>query len=357
MGPKLDYGAYYAANATNGDGGTQFHGISEAQWNALPFKDQLALMYQSANGTQPMVRPGQPGYEELARATGTTSGRPIYLTTESQGARGYLNDPKGEFQGDGFFAHAEDNQTPGFQELDDQPWNMTALIGAPLAFMGAGMLAGAGAGVEGAGTMTGLAGDESAGLAMGGAAGGGGGGGGLAALGGGGVPVTDLSIPAAGAGVPVTDLSIPAAGGAGAGTGAAGGLGSFLGSNAGNIVRGGLGLAALGGAAGGGGGGGGSGGGGGGGSGSTDANSIIEQMANANRVNQNTPFGSRNWVRGEDGRWTVNDTLNPAEQANFENVQGMNAGVTDFARQRLAKLLAAPPRSAADAPLNVRFGG
>lgn len=130
-------------------------------------------------------------------------------------------------------------------------------------------------------------------------------------------------------------------------TGAGGGLPGFLTRNGGNLAR--FGLAALGSSGGG--------GGGGGGGGSGDANSILEQMANANRVNQNTPFGSRNWSQGPDGRWTVNDTLNPAEQANFENVQGMNADVTGMARQRLASLLASPQRPRADAPLNIRFGG
>ncbi len=125
-----------------------------------------------------------------------------------------------------------------------------------------------------------------------------------------------------------------------------GGVSSFLGNNAGNLVRGGTALASLiagnkpGGSAT-----------SGGGGGMGDPNSIIEAMAGANRVNQNTPFGSRAWSQGADGRWTVNDSLNPAEQANFENVQGLNAGVTDMARQRLAALMAGTGRQRADRPL------
>lgn len=121
--------------------------------------------------------------------------------------------------------------------------------------------------------------------------------------------------------------------------------GTWVANNPLQAGRAALGLASLGAGLGGG-----SGGGGGGGSG--DANSIIEQMANANRVNHNTPLGSRNWAKGPDGRWTMNDTMDPAEEANFRNVQGMNASVTDMARQRLAALLAQGPSPRADRPIN-----
>lgn len=114
--------------------------------------------------------------------------------------------------------------------------------------------------------------------------------------------------------------------------------------NPGMIARGAMGLAALGAGSGG--------GGGGGPGGNTDASSIIDQMAQANRVNQNTPLGSRNWVKDPvSGQWTVNDTMNPNEQANFTNVQGLNGGITDMARARLAALLAQPPRQRADRPI------
>jgi hypothetical protein len=93
-------------------------------------------------------------------------------------------------------------------------------------------------------------------------------------------------------------------------------------------------------------------GGGGGGGGSGDANSIIEQMAQANRVDHNTPIGSRRWSQDPaTGRWTVNDSMSETEQANFGNVQQLNAGVTGMARDRLAQLLAQGPRQRYDRPL------
>lgn len=99
------------------------------------------------------------------------------------------------------------------------------------------------------------------------------------------------------------------------------------------IARMGLGLASLGAAS----------SGGGGSGGETDPQNIIEQMANANRVDQNTPIGSRRWSQDPaTGRWTVNDSMSPTEQANFEGVQGLNSSVTQMARDRLAALLAKP---------------
>lgn len=184
---------------------------------------------------------------------------------------------------------------------------------------------------------------EAGGLAGLGAASGGGGGGAGGAL--------TASVPgdlAVGGGsgmagsAPLVDMpAIQAAGGSGAG---AGGLVNSLGGWQ-NIARTGLGLASLGASSGG--------GGGGGGGGSGDAESIIDQMARHNRVDQNTPIGSRRWSQGADGRWTVNDTMSPAEQANFEQVQQMNSGVTGMARQRLADMLAnmAKPRPRYDRPL------
>ena len=75
-----------------------------------------------------------------------------------------------------------------------------------------------------------------------------------------------------------------------------------------------------------------------------DLDSLLERQANANRYNWNTPTGSRSWEQGPDGRWTVNDALNPAEQANYENVRTLNAGSTDYARDLLARTMAAPRR-------------
>lgn len=87
------------------------------------------------------------------------------------------------------------------------------------------------------------------------------------------------------------------------------------------------------------------GGGGGGGGGATgDLDSLLERQANANRYDWNTPTGSRSWAQGPDGRWTVNDALNPAEQANYENVRTLNADSTGYARDLLARTMAAPRR-------------
>lgn len=226
--------------------------------------------------------------------------------------------------------------TPESNIIDDETfidkYGVWALAAIPAAAMAAGALgAGGGAGAAGAGELAAGAGLDLVGAGPGFALEGGvAGAGGAAAAGGG----------------------AAAAGGAGAaGTGAAGAGSGVLGSgvSASQIARGALGLAALGQS--------GSGGGGGGGSGQpTDASAIIEQMANANRVDMNTPLGSRKWNKGADGRWSVNDSMNPAEQANFENVQGMNADVTGMGRQRLAEFLANPSkRKRADSPIN--FGG
>lgn len=76
-----------------------------------------------------------------------------------------------------------------------------------------------------------------------------------------------------------------------------------------------------------------------------DVNNIIETMANANRVNQSTPFGSRSWAQGPDGRWTATDAFSPEEQTNYEGVRGMNADVTKYAMQKLAALMAQPQKS------------
>lgn len=207
---------------------------------------------------------------------------------------------------------------------------------------GAGSLGGAvGAGAGAAGGATGLTPLTGVTLAPETAIGtmgtyGGAGPGGLASLGASG---------GSGAGVPVTDLSVPAAGGSGSPS-LLSQAGSAIANNPAQAARLGLGLAALGGAAH-------SANSSGSAGASTDPNSIIEQMANANRVNWNTPLGSRAWTHNQDGTWAVNDTLNPKEQANFENVQGMNSGVTDYAKQALARLLSAGPTPRADRPLVV----
>jgi hypothetical protein len=155
-----------------------------------------------------------------------------------------------------------------------------------------------------------------------------------------------------GSSIPLVEMpGIVSAGEAGGGLA---GLGAASGGGAGGAATGGLEIG--GGGAGGVGAGGGVGSagirGGGGGGGSSDAGSIIEEMANANRVDHNTPLGSRRWAQGADGRWTVTDAMDPAEETNFRNVQGMNSDVTGMTRQRLADLLANPqPRQRYDRPL------
>lgn len=115
-------------------------------------------------------------------------------------------------------------------------------------------------------------------------------------------------------------------------------LGNAITSNPGTAIRGIAGLgAAIAGSRGGG-------GGGSGGGGVGDFGDLLSAQANANRVDINTPTGSRRWSQGADGRWTVNDSMSPEEQANYENVRTMNAGATDYARQLLARTMARPQR-------------
>lgn len=230
----------------------------------------------------------------------------------------------------------------------------TIIGGAALAGMAgvgaAGAGAGAGSAAPGAGFTIGAEGAAGVGAgATGGASFSGLGGGGLAGLGeavgsGGGsssaatVPENlALSQGAGGASPALAEIpAIQQAGGATPGLWdrAVSSLGGY-----GNIARGALGLASLGAAR------------EGTSGGETNPQSIIEQMANANRVNHNTPFGSRAWSQGADGRWTVNDSLSPEEQANYEGVRGLNSNVTNTARDRLAAFMAQAPRGRYDRPL------
>ena len=144
---------------------------------------------------------------------------------------------------------------------------------------------------------------------------------------------------AAGAVPPMAELG--GVGAAGAGASGGGNLlsqaGSWIANNPGTALRGAAGLAALGAGV---------------SSGNQSANTggvgdfndILAAQANANRYDWNTPTGSRRWSQGADGRWTVNDSLSAPEQANFENVQALNAGSTGLARNRLAEIIAAPRR-------------
>ena len=74
-----------------------------------------------------------------------------------------------------------------------------------------------------------------------------------------------------------------------------------------------------------------------------DPNEIIGANANANRFNWNTTNGSRTWKKNDDGTWTLNDALNPAEQANYDAVNGLNAGITGLATSRLGGMNSSDP--------------
>lgn len=216
------------------------------------------------------------------------------------------------------------------------PTLAAALGGASSGGMGANV-ASTDAGATGASASTGAGASTAQTQAAIDAANGVGGGGGGAA----GAAAPGAGAAGAGASTAETQAAVDAANGVSGAGGVGGSAGNFL-SRAGSYIashpmdaaRVGLGLASLGAAS--------HGGSGSPGAAGGDMNSIIEQMAMANRVNQNTPIGSRQWVHNPDGTWTVNDTMSAPEQANFENVQGLNASVTDMARQRLAAFLAHP---------------
>lgn len=248
----------------------------------------------------------------------------------------------------GWAANADDTRSTGKFERRQRRNQMiagtiiggSALAGLALAG-GAGAAGGAAAGGEGLGAAGGAGG---LGLELGAGGNGvlqggsavtgwaptGGSAGGLAGLG---------QAAAGGGGVAPEGLGL-ALEGYGGGAGAAGAGGSSMLSQAYNAVGGaqgigrlGMGLASLGAAS----------SGGGGSGGETDPQNIIEQMANANRVDHNTPIGNRRWTKDPvTGRWTVTDSMSPEEQANFSNVQGLNSSVTQMARDRLAALLAQP---------------
>lgn len=314
----------YLQNANLGAGSeTGAAPLTEQQWNALPVEEKWRLTSGSPGG-RIGVTPADSRYAELARLLGGGNDRTIML----QGRRlddSRMVDPARQIAAGGGFAHVEDNETPGHQaemDISDTGLRNFALMAA--AVLGGGLAYGAaagGAGAAGAGATDGLAGLGASEVGTAGAAGAPAAGGAAAPSFGNVLGGSSTTAGAAGSG-------LAGLGANGAATGATGGIGSFLGNNAGTLAR--LGLAGL--AAGG------SSGGSSGSSGGSgtpgDVNSIINAMADANRVNHSTPLGSRQWTQGPDGRWSVADTLNPAEQANFENVQGMNADVTGMARQR-----------------------
>ena len=336
--------------------------ISEEAWNSLGLADQFNNI-----GGGLIIRPNDPRYAGLRELIPGEAGRNIFLTpndlTNVHGLRGLVDPSQQRELEPGLYGSAEENQTPDLQAYGHTQFD-PMLLALPLAFMGAGALAG---GLGGGAAAGGVAGDvalpgmmsnfavpEIGALDLGGLDAamtglGYSGWGAAGALGGagGGAPVTDLST----GGVPVTDLSTNAGLGdtvrnlgSGLGLGGMSGLG---------IARGVGGLAAtIAGLTGGGGTGNTSGGGGDGGAGGNDdVRNLIDQMANVNRYDQVNPFGSRHWTQDANGRWTVTDSLSPVEQQNLEGVQGLNSGITNMAHERLAQLMAQAARPRADRPI------
>jgi hypothetical protein len=355
MSFALTYQDYLNSLPSNSESSsTPTPGMSEIEWNALPIEQRFKLI---GNGGLVIGR-NDPRYAELFAQTGGEEGRPLSISpgkfdpaNQSRNGEGQivqaLKDPTHMFQGDGFWAHNPSEETPDAQKqggMSDRQWAlMAAALG--LGAYGATAFAGAGGGAGAAGELVGppasaaldfspmAALPETTVGSLGPAfeAGGAGGLGGLgaAASGGGGADLSTMaSLPSTSVGElgPAFSPSSPSL---------LSQAGQFASKNPMTVARGALGLAALGA-------GGKDSGSGGGPGNSSDPTSIIEQMARANRVNQTTPIGSRTWSQDANGQWSVNDAMSAPEQANFTNVQGMNANVTDMAKQRLAEILAAP---------------
>jgi hypothetical protein len=66
---------------------------------------------------------------------------------------------------------------------------------------------------------------------------------------------------------------------------------------------------------------------------------LASQDTAVNRPNQNTPFGSTQWVQGPNGQWTQNVSLNPQDQARLDATRGQAAGLLGQAGGTLSKPL------------------
>jgi hypothetical protein len=344
--------------------------MSESQWNALPEASKWELMGHGSQGMA--VNRFDPRYGDVKGETGGDADRSVFVMPGKMGSnfnnKGVqrFTDPSKVHQGDGYYSSSEENATPDAQKLgglSDKQWALLvatlfaggAAAGGALggeAGLAASGEAGVGAGGTGSaaleggsgvGTFEGGSGLGSLGASTGGTAGTAGG------YGNAGMIAPGMENSAVADSMLVNNGGSALAGGNMTGALSPGGLSGLAGQAANNpmgtarLIGG---LASLGAA-----------GHNGGGSGTTggsptDASSIIEQMARTNRVNQNTPLGTRRWAQDENGNWTVTDAMDPAEQANFQQVQGMNADITGSARARLAALLAAPPRPRADRAIN-----
>jgi hypothetical protein len=360
---KLTYQDYLRSLPQGSEsGGTG--AMPEEQWNALSPSGKVQSI---VGGLQ--LRPDDPRYAGLKALVGGEAGRGIQINpgafdpaNKNNHGTTLLKDPKAIYQGDGFYATSEDNATPEAQKSNFEPWKVVGAAAAPFlanAAVGAmGLEGGAGGLVGPPASSMGFDFSPMAPLEGGSGVGSLGadfvpsGGSGLGSLGaassGGAGELTGPPASAMNLGTePMASLpnaSVPSL--PGSSSSLLSRAGQWAMNNPGTLARAGLGLASLGAASHG------SGSGSSGGS-NTDASSIIEQMAHANRVNQKTPLGSRTWHQDANGQWSVEDTMDPAELANFQNVQGLNASMTGGARERLAALLAQGPRPAADRPINI----
>jgi hypothetical protein len=376
-----DYQRLYQQQHGNASEGGSGGALSKSQWDAMSPDDRWRQL-----GGGMALQTDDPRYAGIAQQLGLNDGSTLRLGRTSQSNpmnNTFYVDPKAIAQSDGNFATGNHNLTPHSQfaggGLSDKGWGLAALslLGGGAALGTAlGGSAAAGTGAATTGGFSGF-GDIAASGAAPGAAGGAAGGasaglpdsywnmgadsgqlgsdamvdapdyvGGIdpeTAAGQGGMGVSQNGIGAgslgdrlAGAVNNPSSLMSP--------DGLAGSAGSSLATSAGNNPLGTArllgGLASLGAGAVGSHNSSGS----SGGAGMSDPSSIIDAMANANRVNQNTPLGSRTWTQDANGRWVATDAYTPALQHNFDALTGLNSDVIGGARSRLAAVLAQPTR-------------
>lgn len=114
--------------------------MTQAQWDALSPEDKW-----SVTGGVAQIRNNDPRYNDLAGQTGGEAGRNLYVTTGSRrDFHGGLVGNEADL-GNGVFAHNESSQSPQLQAYGHTQFD-PMILGLPLAFMGAGMLANGGFG-------------------------------------------------------------------------------------------------------------------------------------------------------------------------------------------------------------------
>lgn len=159
MADYRDYLAYWNSQQ-HGDGGDT--PLSEEQWRRINPSQRWGML-----GDSVAITPDDPRYQGLLGQVNGEAGRNIFLSGSRLNDSNLVN-PAGQYAGDGFFAHSESNQTPGYQaerDISDTAFRnflltAAAVVGGGLAYgaLGAGA---AGAGEAGAGwgaTGTGTAG-------------------------------------------------------------------------------------------------------------------------------------------------------------------------------------------------------